>query len=1208
MNKIVKGLFCLVASLAAGAVEATTFYASPAGGGDGSSAESPTTLAEAVAKATTEGAGAVVQLSADTFEQTAQTTIAADITVQGAGRDQTIVTAKGITTKNKFRLFTLNSAGAVLKDMTVENGDPGGIGGNILIETGGGLVQNCVIRGGFAKGNSNGGGGVALRAGEVCDSIITNNTADTEAEYDHSGAGVFFSLADNNAKAKLSRSIVAYNKSKCAHYAAVATGGIVVSSSSKGVSTIESCTIAYNEGSHTGGLYPGVSSTVVTNCLFTGNIASRGSATYTDFYKNLGKIVQCAFDEGAAITGTSGVSGRQAFEPGGFVPTFDAACVGAADDGQDIGAVQHRPVTGPTAYVVVSDVKIAKTVPVEFSVFATDASGAALESCEWDFGDGSAKVSGVSVSHAYAAVGVYSPKATVTVGGVTLVVEADKVDVGEKDAYVSAGGDLKTAVDAAYPHSTVHVAPGNYTLSSQQTVFDQNDKTSIVIDKPIAVVADSADPYATKISETKTSTRLFYVKHPDALLAGFTIMKGEVKTGFAHGGGLVINCGIVSNCVITGCKSTGHNTGGAALCSYGGLVTHCIISNNTSTITQYQTNGGAVYMTGGTVRNTLICNNEGKNNDGYEANVGGVAIFAGGTLENCTIAGNSGPGCGGVWVRKNSATIRNCAIFGNDSAAASEVDRQVRGTKSNFKYCASTVAFTGGDNCVFGTMAAASVQQQNWRPQFGSVSIGAGHVEDWMDGAKDLDGNPMLSDEGKTDAGCWQFQKEFIVGHVSTDEIEGVVPLRVVFTALGECESPITSYEWTFGDGETAVTSTNAVAHVYTSVGTHRAKVRMVVAALSKSQEFLVDDPIEVGGARMFVIAGENANAAYPWDSWETAATNLAEVIPYARKGAVVTLGRGVHDCRAQIELTKGFTIAGETGDPADVAIRAVPRRGHRVFRLDHENALVTGLAVQDGGVDASSSGANILVDSHGGIVSNCIVRSGYLCGHDIRGVVTMIAGTLSHCILSNNDGAASSMYSHSGGVLALWGATAVAEYCLITGNRTWCGDNGNTSGIVLLYNGTMRNCSVVGNHAGDGSGNPTRAGYAGTCVNASVGCGGRIVNCVIADNVSEGASESAYRNVGDATSRGYMTFCATDVDIGRAAQGCVFAEDMKFVDPENGDWRVHHWSPAAGKADVTKITATKDLAGAPTVYLRNKADIGCYSRIDKPGMVLWVK
>lgn len=61
----------------------------------------------------------------------------------------------------------------------------GACGGNILIGTNGGLVENCVIRNGAASGNAN-GGGIALYGGEVVDSIITNNTFDAANVNDHS--------------------------------------------------------------------------------------------------------------------------------------------------------------------------------------------------------------------------------------------------------------------------------------------------------------------------------------------------------------------------------------------------------------------------------------------------------------------------------------------------------------------------------------------------------------------------------------------------------------------------------------------------------------------------------------------------------------------------------------------------------------------------------------------------------------------------------------------------------------------------------------------------------------------------------------------------------------------------------------------------------------------------------------------------------------
>ena len=154
-----------------------------------------------------------------------------------------------------------------------------------------------------------------------------------------------------------------------------------------------------------------------------------------------------------------------------------------------------------------------------------------------------------------------------------------------------------------------------------------------------------------------------------------------------------------------------------------------------------------------------------------------------------------------------------------------------------------------------------------------------------------------------------------------------------------------------------------------------------------------------------------------------------------------------------------------------------------------------------------------------------------------------------------------------------------------------------NFSSVLRVTGGSLANCTVVSNDVSRGW---TVSAISGTT------SFGRIANCLIACNRSANP-DVAYAAVcnNDGTA-GSMSHCAGDRETGK--EGIVFAEDFKFVDATNGDWRIHCWSPAARKADTSVITATKDLAGAPTVYLRNKADIGCYSRIDKPGMSVIVK
>ena len=1191
-------------------VWATTYYASPAGGDDGSSPERPTTLADAVAKATAEGAGAVVQLSADTFEQTAQVTIAADIIVQGAGRDKTIVTKNA---SSKFRLFYLNSAGAVLKDMTVQNGNIEGSGGNILIDTNGGLVSNCVIRNGAAKNNGNGGGGIALKGGEVVDSIITNNTFDSTQMYEHSCGAVYFV---GSSKAAIRRCVVARNFAKCSGNAIVATAGIGVYSSGKGV-VIDSCTIAYNSGSRSGGVYSGCSGTLVTNCLFTGNISRRVGHDYADFYnKNSNLTIKdCFFDADAAYTGTNGKKGYVAFEDNSFTPNFASDNVGKAADGSDIGAVQHRPVTALTGYIDASTLKYAAPVEVTLTAHATDENGNEMTACVWDFGDNSASASGASVTHDYSVAGVYTPKATVTVDGVSKVISGKPIDVGPGVVSVSSGGDLKAAVDSAYPGATVRVGPGPYTLSTTTAMpYDVNGSTSIQLCKPVKVIAESVNPYDTVITVTKDSTRAFYLNDDAALVSGFTIKGGKVNGTYHFGGAVLVDYGMVSNCVMCGCTSTSNGSGGAGVGMYHGLVTHSIISNNTSTITDYDNNGGAVNVYGGTMRNCLISNNTGKNNGGKYVNVGGVSM-TGGTLENCTIAGNSAPGVGGVWLRSGSPTVRNCAIHDNSSTSGNITYDQLRGTGSYFVNCASTVAISGGNKCVKGNINVASVAKQDWHPQIGTASIGIGLVQGWMTDAKDLDGNPMLSEEGKTDAGCWQFQSTYLSGFLNADSTEGVYPHAVVLTASGECEDPITSYVWTFGDGSPSeTTTTGAIAHVYASAGVYKPSVKFVVESTGRSADFQLADPIDVGYPHFYVTDKENAGTAFPWGDWTTATTNLEEVIPYAKNGSVITLSAGTHYTVGQVVLKHGVTVEGFDDDPAQTVVTLKSGSAkHRLFYIDHPKAVLRGLAAQGNKSEYNVDGSVIYVYTSGGTVSNCIIRGGYQASNGIRGGgIILFSGTLTHSVVSNNVGASTHGYGHSGAAVALWGNSSLVDYCLITGNRTWCtpggtGNEGKNGANVLMSGGTLRNCTIVGNRAGDNESKPDRAGFGGVSV-YSTSEQNKIVNCLIASNTSYGAvgDSTALRRVANGNAINVMRDCATDVDTGKAS--CFFAEDMKFVDAANGDWRVHYQSVAAKNADASVIKATRDLAGAPTVYLRNKADIGCYARADKPGMVLMVR
>ena len=104
------------------------------------------------------------------------------ITVVGesGNRDAVIVNPNG-SASNPRRAFTLNHAAATVSGITMKNGHARGsgnlgAGGNVRIDSNGGVVTNCVVANGYAAG----GGNIFLNgAGAlVVDCVATNGTAD----------------------------------------------------------------------------------------------------------------------------------------------------------------------------------------------------------------------------------------------------------------------------------------------------------------------------------------------------------------------------------------------------------------------------------------------------------------------------------------------------------------------------------------------------------------------------------------------------------------------------------------------------------------------------------------------------------------------------------------------------------------------------------------------------------------------------------------------------------------------------------------------------------------------------------------------------------------------------------------------------------------------------------------------------------------------
>jgi hypothetical protein len=194
-----------------------------------------------------------------------------------------------------------------------------------------------------------------------------------------------------------------------------------------------------------------------------------------------------------------------------------------------------------------------------------------------------------------------------------------------------------------------------------------------------------------------TQRRVMRVNHAGALISGlgmvsaYTHDSAYAQPDAVNACALRIDAGTVTNCWILGSKGL-DNSGGVDM--RGGLLTHCVVANNTAHRTSNNpsegkaggirlqagtvqscviTNnsacdlGAGLRITGGIVRDSLIAANRFRDNtSGYMQGAG--VYMSGGTLERCTVVSNHwAKNGGGLYLAGSSATVRNCQFAGNRS-------------------------------------------------------------------------------------------------------------------------------------------------------------------------------------------------------------------------------------------------------------------------------------------------------------------------------------------------------------------------------------------------------------------------------------------------------------------------------------------------------------------------------------------------------------
>ena len=995
----------------------------------------------------------------------------------------------------KVRIFRLNNAGATLRGLTVEGGnfttgENSNGGGNVYIGSNGGVVENCILRNANINSESCvGGTAVTINSanGRVSNCVITNNLAG----YQTNGGAVLLKAAG-----LVENCFIAFNKCASGRLGSNMCGAGVKADVSG--AKVLNCTIYANESAGYPGVYLGNPFALFQNCLIYGNKGSRGTTGYADIVGgnfNSSTFRNCAARTNDIKDNTSHFfalaslpSVGDMLRPVAGSPLIGAGAVHASavattdldgnprvvGDKIDIGCFQYQG-TSPSIGMTVSPRVFRTSEEVEVTFTASLDNAGAVEYV-WDFGDGeTVTTSEPAVTHTYAKSGRFAP--SVTAGGLTYTATREeeirslpdvmfvvKDNAGEKYPYATKETAAKlpqTAIDAAEVDGIeVIICTGTYT--STATPF---------LKTGITVHGESGNPDDVTIVANKNSgyVRGPYLDHEDALLYGVTLKQGYESAGYGndvYGIGLCIAAcgGTVSNCVIRDVQPTGRQFSSIQISSSKGLVTHCKVT----ACTTGETNEIGVFMlSDGVVDNCLIDANK-KGGSSY-AKKGGTVILKGddAVVRNCTIVNNSMATCGGAIVSKG--LVQNCVFANNKAQLQGDSDNYWASQAERFDHCASDDAAPINSTCKTGSAATFFVEG-GYVPLAGGPLFNTGVNPDPCE-ETDFTGVMDRISGGTIDIGAYEADAETFDFEIIPSVKSAVVPATITYQAglSGTNGTDEIRCYWMFdGTGKINVESSGLANWEYTSYGSNSVSVIVsnLTAGVGLQKSLTGKDRIEILPQTVYVVPGKNETAAWPWDTWEKAATSLNTVIDDSVDGLTIICSNGTHAISADgTTISKRVVVRGVTGDPNDVALQPANLSYHNCvwsITLNNEGAILRDLTVA-GKVGGNSCALRLNVN--GGTATNCVIRDGMSNNASAYGAAVYLCGEkslLTHCVITNNyQGGDHGDYDGNNIVHATKGRVS---NCLFINNRIKKSSSGTLGILCCQGDSVADNCTVVSN------------------------------------------------------------------------------------------------------------------------------------------------
>lgn len=778
--------------------------------------------------------------------------------------------------------------------------------------------------------------------------------------------------------------------------------------------------------------------------------------------------------------------------------------------------------------------------------------------------------------------------------------------------WTTAAHTIQDAVDAAQSGDTVLVTNGVYATGGRAVVGTMTNR--LVIDKAITVKSVNG-PEATLIvgapapggTNGAGAIRCVYLGH-NAVLSGYTLTNGHTlwRSGASHteargGGAWCEPSGVLTNCLIVGCSAAddggGIYQGNLYDCKLvwnealkdGGAADHgalyrCVLADNLgrkgaaaddSTLYNCVITRNRTSDEGGAVARSELYNCTLTENSGGER--GGAAWES--TLSNCTVTHNSGRQGGGV----EGCILYNCIVYHNRAPIGSNH------FNSEFHFsCTSPLPDHGEGNIAADPQLASATHLSANSP------CRAGGAAIYVEGV-DIDGEawgtpPSMGADELVAGGATS--PLVVTAQASFTNI--AVGFGVTFEA--HIEGQTTGARWTFGDG-TALSNQVEALHAWTVPGFY--PVQLTAFNDAHPSGIAATVSVQVVGRPLFYVKHDNPTPAFPYTTWDSAATTIQEAIGASQvAGRVVWVTNGVYETGGvavwgtmtnRVALVDGVVVRSVNG-PAETLILGAPAsngtNGYGAIRCAYvgDYGILDGFTLSHGctqvsGDTSRDQGGGGAWSERTGMLTNCalIWNSAHRDGGGVHG------GRLYRCRIAgnvaNDDGGGAdeavvynslligNQAAHAGG-----GASeSVLFNSLIASNRAR--DFGG--GVEL---GTLVNCTVTGNSA--------PSAFQGGGVATS---DGPVVlfNCIVYDNVPNNYGELQ----GSVHAPSFSYCCTTPLPVD--GHGNVANSPRLLVDSA-GNTRLQPDSPCINAGNNAYTFGEADLDGLPRIA-GGTVDIGAY-------------